>query len=213
MDNQSHAQKVGRSFLSTAKRQPWKINFIPHFLIEVNSLSMLSFKSTLLVKASTPQSSVLSCDRTWTHQNNENSCQDIIFVFFGVTIYCHYDILWCHQWHNAGIMMTVFNVITPDPFYYHGLALIQAWICNCIHYKVWDEITYTIPSDLTNHPNLQIDMDSQTVRWWISNKWVNQDGLYSRNAPYEIYSLCNFDSGNHLVPWLYQMITWCNFDL
>ena len=28
------------------------------------------------------------------------------------------------------------------PFYQHGLTLIPAWICNHIHYKVWDEITY-----------------------------------------------------------------------
>ena len=27
-------------------------------------------------------------------------------------------------------------------FYYHGLTLIQAWISNCIHYKVRVEITY-----------------------------------------------------------------------
>ena len=27
-------------------------------------------------------------------------------------------------------------------FYYHGLTLIPAWICNRIHYKVWIEITY-----------------------------------------------------------------------
>ena len=28
------------------------------------------------------------------------------------------------------------------PFYYHGLTLIPAWKSNCIHYNVWDEITY-----------------------------------------------------------------------
>ena len=27
-------------------------------------------------------------------------------------------------------------------FYYRGLTLIPAWVCNHIHYKVWDEITY-----------------------------------------------------------------------
>ena len=27
-------------------------------------------------------------------------------------------------------------------FYYHGLTLIPAWICNWIHHKVWIEITY-----------------------------------------------------------------------
>ena len=28
------------------------------------------------------------------------------------------------------------------PFYWHGLTLIPAWITNCIHDKVWDEITH-----------------------------------------------------------------------
>ena len=28
------------------------------------------------------------------------------------------------------------------PFYKHGLILIPVWICNYIHYNVWDEITY-----------------------------------------------------------------------
>ena len=28
------------------------------------------------------------------------------------------------------------------PFYLHGLNYIPAWINNCIHYNVWDEITY-----------------------------------------------------------------------
>ena len=26
--------------------------------------------------------------------------------------------------------------------YKYGLTLIPAWVSNCIHYKVWDEITY-----------------------------------------------------------------------
>ena len=30
---------------------------------------------------------------------------------------------------------------TSDPFHLHGLTLIPAWISNCIHYIVWDEIT------------------------------------------------------------------------
>ena len=29
-----------------------------------------------------------------------------------------------------------------DPFYYHGLSLIPAWISNHLSGKVWDEITY-----------------------------------------------------------------------
>ena len=33
-------------------------------------------------------------------------------------------------------------VMASAPFYEHGLTLIRTWICNHIHYKVWDEITY-----------------------------------------------------------------------
>ena len=29
-----------------------------------------------------------------------------------------------------------------SPFYWHGLTVFPAWICNHVHYKVWDEITY-----------------------------------------------------------------------
>ena len=32
---------------------------------------------------------------------------------------------------------------TWGPFYWHDLSLIPAWISNCIHYKVWDEFTYS----------------------------------------------------------------------
>ena len=28
------------------------------------------------------------------------------------------------------------------PFYQHGLPLFPVWMCNHIHFKVWDEITY-----------------------------------------------------------------------
>ena len=30
--------------------------------------------------------------------------------------------------------------------YWHGLTLIQTWISNYIHYKVWDDIAYTFPN-------------------------------------------------------------------
>ena len=33
---------------------------------------------------------------------------------------------------------------TTDPFYWHGLTLIQAWISNYIQYEMWDEIIYPI---------------------------------------------------------------------
>ena len=47
-----------------------------------------------------------------------------------------------------------------DPFYYHVLTVIPAWISNCIHYKVWDEITY--PFSNFNGATVEV--------WeWISN--------------------------------------------
>ena len=33
---------------------------------------------------------------------------------------------------------------TCDPFYYHGLTLIPAWISNHLPSKVWGEITYPL---------------------------------------------------------------------
>ena len=35
------------------------------------------------------------------------------------------------------------HVLNSGPFYKQGLILIPAWISNCIHYKVCDEITYS----------------------------------------------------------------------
>ena len=32
------------------------------------------------------------------------------------------------------------DMMTSSPFYYYVLTLIPAWICNHIHYKIWDEI-------------------------------------------------------------------------
>ena len=32
------------------------------------------------------------------------------------------------------------------PFSLHGLTLIQAWISNYIHHKVWDKLTYQFPN-------------------------------------------------------------------
>ena len=49
---------------------------------------------------------------------------------------------------------------TSGPFYQLGLTLIPAWICNYIHYKMWDENTYPFPN-----------FNGTTVEvWeWISN--------------------------------------------
>ena len=53
-----------------------------------------------------------------------------------------------------------FTQNTWDPFYWHGLTLIPAWISSCIHCEVWDEIVYPIP----NYTGCPIDV------WeWISN--------------------------------------------
>ena len=37
-------------------------------------------------------------------------------------------------------------IVTMDRFYKHGLTLIPARLSNCIHYKVWGEITYPFPN-------------------------------------------------------------------
>ena len=64
--------------------------------------------------------------------------------------FCHEKTECCHSW---------------DPFYWHGLTLIPAWIRNSIHYiikhyKVWDEITY--PYSNFNGAAIEV--------WkWISN--------------------------------------------
>ena len=45
------------------------------------------------------------------------------------------------------------------PLLLHGLTLVPAWISNCFHYKVWDEITYpflnfNVTMDKKFHPTL-----------------------------------------------------------
>ena len=47
-----------------------------------------------------------------------------------------------------------------DPFYWHGLIPVPAWLSNYIHDKAWDEITYPFP----NFNGATVDV------WeWISN--------------------------------------------
>ena len=50
--------------------------------------------------------------------------------------------------------------LTSNPLHQHGVTWIPAWISDYIHYKVWDEITYSFPN-----------FNSCTVEvWeWISN--------------------------------------------
>ena len=44
----------------------------------------------------------------------------------------------CHRWY-----LVYYGIMTPyGALLLHGLTLIPAWISNCIHYKLWDEITY-----------------------------------------------------------------------
>ena len=57
----------------------------------------------------------------------------------------------CH--HNKSILCGIYcGLLVPrGPFYQHGLtylslSVIPAWISNCIHYKVWAELTYTFPN-------------------------------------------------------------------
>ena len=47
--------------------------------------------------------------------------------------------LWCNCSNNMAYLI---QWGSSGPYYKHGLTLIPAWICNHIHYKVWDEITY-----------------------------------------------------------------------
>ena len=52
------------------------------------------------------------------------------------------------------------NELSSSPFYWHGLTLNPARISNCIHYIVWDEITY---------PSLNFNGATVEVQKWISN--------------------------------------------
>ena len=45
-----------------------------------------------------------------------------------------------HLYHHCTVMESPFY--PRGPIYKHGLTSIPAWICNSIHYKEWDEITY-----------------------------------------------------------------------
>ena len=38
------------------------------------------------------------------------------------------------------------QIYQRDPFKYHGLILIPAWISNYIHDKVWGEISHHFPN-------------------------------------------------------------------
>ena len=52
------------------------------------------------------------------------------------------------------------------PFYWHGLTLIPAWISNCIHYKVWDEINYPFSFNGCNRWSLGTDKSfHHTLHW------------------------------------------------
>ena len=52
-----------------------------------------------------------------------------------------FDILLDHLAHDC--------CNSRGPFNLHGLTLIPAWICNHIHYKVWDEIIYPLLNSCT----------------------------------------------------------------
>ena len=67
--------------------------------------------------------------RTQLHQEDsrDRGCFDNGECWFRISLYDMYDpgaVRYC------------------DPFYWHGLTLIPAWMSNYIHYKMWDEITY-----------------------------------------------------------------------
>ena len=46
--------------------------------------------------------------------------------------------------HGQGSHVGMFSLYNcSSPYYQHGLTLIPTWICDHIHYKLWDEITYS----------------------------------------------------------------------
>ena len=62
-------------------------------------------------------------------------------------------------------------------FIQHGLNFVPAWISKCIHYKVWDEITYSFP----NFNSSTIDV------WeWIIN-FILHFTVHAVTFPCEIY--------------------------
>ena len=67
-----------------------------------------------------------------------------------------------HQqpWYWLQVIPEYSGLSTLDPFYWHGLTLIPAWISNYTHYKVWDEITDTAPN---------FNVYAVKVWEWISN--------------------------------------------
>ena len=57
-------------------------------------------------------------------------------------------------------VLCCYIISSMGPFYQHGLTLTPAWISNCIHYNMWDEITY---------PFLNFNGATVEVEEWISN--------------------------------------------
>ena len=66
-----------------------------------------------------------------------------------------------------------------SPFYYHGLTLIPACICNHIHYKVWDEITYPFPVQPLKFRNGWV-ISSHTLHgmWLLIHAGIKVNNIY-----------------------------------
>ena len=81
------------------------------------------------------------------------------------------------------------NLFCSSPVYLHGLTLIPVWICYHIHYKVWDEITY---SYLFNGAAV-------VVKEWISN---SNPTLYQAGDYLSMLGLklIHFSRRNHRCP-------------
>ena len=45
--------------------------------------------------------------------------------------------------HKVVMEISTFYLFSWSPFYYHGLTLIPPWISKYIHFKMWDEMTYS----------------------------------------------------------------------
>ena len=67
---------------------------------------------------------------------------------------------YCNMIHVLKQDIWTGDINSRNPFYWHGLTLIPAWISNDMSNKVWDEITYPVPN-----------FNGATVEvWeWISN--------------------------------------------
>ena len=59
-----------------------------------------------------------------------------------------YDYIGRNIMQNPRLLFSVHFAEHQDPFHWHGLTLMPAWIDNYNHYKVWQEIAYSFQQRL-----------------------------------------------------------------